>query len=237
MIYIGLDDTDVVDSPGTNQLARRIARELSGSHTVEMIVRHQLLEDPRVPCTSKNGCAAIAVAPRGPLTVAELGSWLEPIVCDHAPPGSDPGLCITARVPAAVTAWGRRCQRELVTQDEAYQVAIETSIYLRGLGGTNGGVIGALAAVGLLAGADDGRVLYLGRSSDDFYGIGGCQTVDSLLARGIDEVRCAGSGHRVSEGTVDVGKRLRPNLVGGRVVLLVVATDDTSLAWSAVRNR
>ena len=30
MIYIGIDDTDVIGSPGTNQLARAILRRLGG---------------------------------------------------------------------------------------------------------------------------------------------------------------------------------------------------------------
>ena len=53
MIYVGLDDTDTLDDPGTNQLARHLVRELSGQFGGRMIVRHQLLEDPRVPCTKK----------------------------------------------------------------------------------------------------------------------------------------------------------------------------------------
>ncbi len=57
MIYVGIDDTDTLDDPGTNQLARHIVRQLSGQFRGRMILRHQLLEDPRVPCTKKNGCA------------------------------------------------------------------------------------------------------------------------------------------------------------------------------------
>ena len=60
MIYVGIDDTDTLDDPGTNQLARHMVRELAGQFRGRMILRHQLLEDPRVPCTKKNGCASIA---------------------------------------------------------------------------------------------------------------------------------------------------------------------------------
>ena len=63
MIYVGLDDTDTLDDPGTNQLARHLVRELAGDFHGRMILRHQLLEDPRVPCTKKNGCASILFEP------------------------------------------------------------------------------------------------------------------------------------------------------------------------------
>ena len=65
MIYVGIDDTDTLDDPGTNQLARLMIRELAGQARGRMILRHQLLEDPRVPCTKKNGCASIAFEPLG----------------------------------------------------------------------------------------------------------------------------------------------------------------------------
>ena len=64
MIYVGIDDTDILDAPGTNQLARLMVRELAGQARGRMILRHQLLEDPRVPCTKKNGCASIAFEQR-----------------------------------------------------------------------------------------------------------------------------------------------------------------------------
>ena len=59
MILLGIDDTDTLEDPGTNQLARHLLRELADRFRARLVTRHQLLEDPRVPCTKKNGCAAI----------------------------------------------------------------------------------------------------------------------------------------------------------------------------------
>lgn len=61
MIYVGIDDTDTLDSPGTNQLARHLVQKLAGRWRSDLITRHQLLEDPRVPCTRKNGCVAMTL--------------------------------------------------------------------------------------------------------------------------------------------------------------------------------
>ncbi len=237
MIYLGLDDTDVEGSPGTNQLARHIVRQIADRFHARLIVRHQLLDDPRVPYTSKNGCASLLLETRGAASAADLPALLAPMVVDWSPAGSDPGLCIATLVPRAVVDWGRRCQQELVTQDDARRLARDSGIYLQGLGGTQGGVIGALAAIGLAAGGDDGRVLYLGSSADDFYDVAGRQSIESLVDRGIDEVRCAESEMAVISGTVDVGKRLRPNLRQGRVVLYVSQSpDEEAPVWHAVRK-
>ena len=52
VIYIGIDDTDIVGSPGTNQLARAIVKALGPIGKKAIICRHQLFFDPRVPYTS-----------------------------------------------------------------------------------------------------------------------------------------------------------------------------------------
>jgi hypothetical protein len=234
MIYVGLDDTDTLDDPGTNQLARHLVRELSDAFVGQIIVRHQLLEDPRVPCTRKNGCASMLFERRAEGSKSEiLIERLREIIIPWCPAGSDPGLCASERVPPAVIDWGRRCKRELVGQEEARRIAAEHGIHLEGLGGTQDGVIGALAAVGLLATGNDGRVVYLGSGGEDLYDITGRLSVESILARGITEIHDVDSGARVFDGFVEVGKRLRPNYRDGRVVLF--AARRSEFEWEAVR--
>src|SRR6476620_3209649 len=133
MIYVGIDDTDTLDDPGTNQLARHIVQELAGQFRGRMILRHQLLEDPRVPCTKKNGCASIAFEPLGSTSLNEFTASLRHLIVPWCPQGSDPGLCVTNVVPQAVIDWGLRCQRELVKQVDARQIATQHNIHLEGL--------------------------------------------------------------------------------------------------------
>jgi hypothetical protein len=101
---------------------------------------------------------------------------------------------------------------------------------LQGLGGDEGGVIGALAAVGLIASGDDGRVLRIGDWPDD---LAGWQDVSTLWERGI-ETRCVDSGQTIAQGNVDVGKHLRPNYRAGRVVLFARRAAEQQ-PWQAVR--
>lgn len=236
MIYLGIDDTDVAGSPGTNQLARAIVKRLGPAAEGAIICRHQLLFDPRVPYTSKNGSASIvlpraAAAPEATLIAPiheEMRSWFIE--------GSDPGLCVTSRVPGAVRSFGQRCQHEVVDQGAARELAAREGLFLEGLGGTEDGVIGALAAVGLAATGEDGRVVQRDGWPwpDEF---SGPRDVAAIRARGIDEIRALDSAALVTTGVVDVGKHLRPNVRRRRIVLFVepaVAADGSSV-WKAVK--
>lgn len=217
MILIGLDDTDTLDSPGTNQLAKAIVRALADHWTCIRIVRHQLLFDPRVPYTSKNGSASIALQPKGSVSTETLKQRCESVMRDWYQVGSDPGLCVSDHVPAAVTEFGRKCCRQLVDQAEAFAIAATHDLFLKGLGGTNGGVIGALAAIGLAATGDDGRVVLHGEWPDDLSGI---VPAEKIRQRGID-ILDEPTGCTADADLIDVGKHLRPNRRAGRTVLFV----------------
>lgn len=234
MIYVGIDDTDTLDSPGTNQLARHLAGRLNPRYRCLRIVRHQLLFDPRVPYTRKNGSASLVLEPQGPHSVEGLRQELLTGMRAWFHEGSDPGLCVTEEVPTKVAGFGRRCQRDLVVQQEARDLAAECGIYLEGIGGTEDGVIGALAAVGLSATGDDGRVIQIGSWPDDLCGL---QDIAALEARDV-RVQCADSGEPVTHGLVDVGKHLRPNYRGGKIVLFVVPAPSglsSARCWQAIR--
>lgn len=233
MIYVGIDDTDTIDDPGTNQLARLMIRELASHARGRMILRHQLLEDPRVPCTKKNGCASIAFEPLASFSHDSFLASVRKMVVSWSPKGSDPGLCVTQKVPQTVSDWGIRCQRELVNQSEARQIAAEHGLYLEGLGGTEDGVIGALAAVGLMATKNDGRVIHFDSDGADWYDLTGCIEARDIRAHGVDEILIMETGEQLSSGVVDIGKRLRPNYRQGKIVLYV--TRNESPHWEAVR--
>jgi hypothetical protein len=234
VIYVGIDDTDVPGTPGTNQLARALAADLADRYRCAVIVRHQLLQDPRVPCTSKNSAASMLLAPSNGSALEPLVRQLQAFLCRRFVEGSDPGLCVTATVPEPITAFARRCQRELVTQEEARRFAVQHGVHLEGFGGTEDGVIGALAAVGLVAEGNDGRVVQIGAWPDD---LTGRQDIETLRVRGV-EVRCLQRGTPVRSGTVDVGKHLRPNYRQHRIVLFVQPAPGErhgTSRWCAVR--
>ena len=220
MIFVGLDDTDNAESRGTGQLARMIAADLAAGYRVLGVTRHQLLVDPRVPCTRNNSSGTILLDGNGTVDLSALTDRVRALMLGDFQPGSDPGLCIAGPVPAAVVDFGRRVQRQLVTQAEARSLAAAHDIRLLGLGGTQDGVIGALAAVGLAASGEDGRYVLVGRSRE----LAGVQPVEVLLKAGIAAVRTL-EGEPVTGGLVAVDK-LRPARRGGQPVAVVEWAGD-----------
>jgi hypothetical protein len=81
---------------------------------------------------------------------------------------------------------------------------------------------------------DDGRVVQVADFADD---LSGRQSIDALHARGV-VVRIEADPSVVPSGVVDVGKKLRPNLRGGRFVLFVEpagADGDNGAQWRAIK--
>lgn len=230
-IFIGIDDTDIVGSPGTNQLARAIVKDLAERADLLRITRHQLLDDPRVPCTSQNGSASILLSPRTEIGLDEVFEICRERMRVWYVVGSDPGLSVCDHVPDEVVAWGQRCKNELVSKSEAFDLAQSLGIRIEGLGGTDGGVIGALAALGLAREGDDGRIVMWQLWPDD---LSGPTSISRVRERQIDVVERE-SGTPVLEGIVNVGKHLRPNLVAGRATLWVTGSLETG--WQALKLR
>ncbi len=236
MIYLGIDDTDMPDTPGTNKLAMHLAEVLENEYVTTWIVRHQLLIDPRVPCTRMNGGVSMALEPRGTYDIPKLAARVRDVMLPWCPEGSDPGLCISTEVPEDIRRWGRRAQRELLTQAEADELAAQTGIYLEPLGGTGGGIIGALAAIGLLATWNSGRVIRCGRAPATAMDVTGVISPSEIQARGVDRIERQDTGESVSFGSVELGKRMRPNLREGQVVLYVLPHENEQrAAWQAQR--
>lgn len=235
MIYVGIDDTDMPDTPGTNKLALHLAYLLDDDYETRWIIRHQLLEDPRVPCTNRNGCVSLELAPRTPAhTAAALISRLRDEILRWVPVGSDPGLCVVEHAPERFTDWGRRAQSELVDQQTALRLASDANVYLEPLGGTGDGVIGALAAVGLLATWNSGRVIRSHRVRPGALDLRGTFTAEEIFNFGVDEILSLDDNAKITTGQVDLGKRLRPNMRERKMVLYVAPQEEGWLAQRVV---
>ena len=227
-IFVGLDDTDTLDSDmGTGHLARLVMDELAALQIVgHGVTRHQLLLDRRIPYTAKNSANVIHLLGEA-ADIPQIARRAQAVMLAHFQPGSDPGLCVGAEVPQAVVAFGRRAQSEIVDQEEAQRLAQESGLTLLGLGGTNGGIIGALAGVGLASSGNDGRFTAIGRARD----LVGTVTAADILTAGIMEVRTRDE-ETIQDGLIETFDKLRPALRGGRAVLYVQPVNGH---WQAVR--
>jgi tRNA(Ile2) C34 agmatinyltransferase TiaS len=228
-LYIGLDDTDMPDSPGTGRLARELATQLAVRWRLVGVTRHQLLNDPRVPMTARNSANVIHLeVDETNLDLTLLADKVTAWLLARFTPGSDPGLCLAFSLPPAVSEFGQRAKTQLVTQAEARQLADRHNLILRELGGTGDGMIGALAAVGLAATGEDGRFIWVGQIRD----LRGVQPVEALMAAGIAGVQTL-AGEAVTGGLINTADKIRPALRGGQPVLLV---EPAGMHWRAVQR-
>ena len=230
MIYIGLDDTDNKTSRGTGRLARAMAATLSERYRVWGITRHQLLVDPRVPYTSHNSSATLHLLEDGDVDLSALADDMQALMLADFQEGSDPGLCVARIVVPEMAEFGRRAKTEVVRQSEARVLAVRCDCILRGLGGTQDGVIGALAGVGLAATGEDGRFILLGTMRQ----LNGVQTVRAILDSGISQVRSM-DGQTLKDGLIDTGGRLRPACREGRPILFVKPQESDPSLWVQVK--
>lgn len=229
MIYIGIDDTDTLDSRGTGRLARNIAAELSRKHQIFGVTRHQLLVHPDIPFTSHNSCATIHVESISN-AIEEIFCTTKRLMVDDFIEGSDPGLAIAAssQITNEAVAFGLDAKKIVVTQERAREVAKNSKIRFEGLGGTEGGIIGAIAGVGLASLKNDGRFLLKGKNRE----LSGVRSISEVINAGIDEVLTL-QGETVCEGKVQIQKNATPSLVQGRAVLFVEQHEDY---WIALKR-
>jgi hypothetical protein len=233
-IYIGFDDTDTTDSDrGTGKLARWFENELPKSCRLWGVVRQQLLLDQSIPYTTHNSSACAIVECSDSSLAGDLISRAVHHIERHFIHGSDPGLCVASEDNLALSKlihFGRACTSRVVTQKEALQAA--SGSHLSGHGGTNGGIIGAAAAVGLTAHGWGGRFIEFGRLRDFPEKV----FVSDLERSGIMVVSIDRQAEiPAPEDVVDTKGWLRPRLWGGKPGLPVTSRGKN--LWEALGEK
>lgn len=229
-LFIGLDDTDTLDSRGTGRLARHVASHLEecGLGRSLGVSRHQLLVDPAIPYTSHNSSLCVALDTGAPRE--EILAVSRTVMEDDFVPGADPGLCVARpdQMTAAVLSFGVRAAQVVVTEEEAYRVAREAGLFLVALGGTGLGVIGALAAVAQRSAGSEGR----------FVELRGVRAVPESLsvarlkaATDIADIRDTAGCPLGDDEMVETLGWIRPSLVNGAPILLVERHPELAGHW------
>jgi len=231
MILIGLDDTDNATSRGTGHLARRLSAELAARGLRPLgVTRHQFLLDERIPYTSHNSGACVAVEGDGTAAAAFAFDFVAAASAD----GSDPGVCVAeaGAVGHQAVAFGRDATRRIVEMEEAFDVARAAGLDLRELGGSGLGVIGALGSVALRAEGDEGRFI-------DLPGLRQLQprvTLPALARLGVRIEQRSDDRTERPHDTLETLGWVRPRLIGGQAVLPVQWSDEHD-AWVPVDRK
>lgn len=160
-VYVGFDDTDTASADrGTGKLARWFEKELPDGCRSWGVIRQQLLVDDAIPYTSHNSSACVVLECVEGLALSSIIDRAAEHILRHFIPGSDPGLCVVSDEDPAlegIISFARLCTTQVVTRQEA--LAAVRGAYLSGHGGTEDGIIGAAAAVGLTAYGWSGRFI------------------------------------------------------------------------------
>lgn len=234
-ILVCIDDTDNMDSPGTGHLAdilRHDLEDIFGGKT-SRITRHQLHVSDEIPYTSHNSTMCFT-ADLNPEALDKFISYAQEFLEKNRAEGSDPGLCVA--VPDRINCkdklikYGTNATRMVLTKSEAVKLAQELEIHLSEHGGTGGGIIGALAGIGLRLGGNNGRF----KGWIEIPETDRIITVSALCSRyDIDEVRPV-DGTRIDDNEkVSLSGKVKTVLLQHKCVLLVKKS-DTGDIWENV---
>lgn len=219
-VFIGFDDTDNLKADrGTGKVARWFGDALPEGCRMEGVLRQQLLLHEGISYTSHNSAACIVLdVPDASLLECLIERAITHIR-HHSLEGSDPGVCVACGSNgnlAPIIAFGRTCTEKIVTQKEAMEAA--SDLHLSGHGGTNDGIIGAAAAVGLTASGWSGRFIEYGRLRDfpDLVHVSELNR-SNILVVSVDRDATIPA----PEDLVYTKNWLRPRLCGSRAVVLV----------------
>lgn len=220
-VLLGIDDTDNLESRGTGYRARQLGLLLaeSGLAQVRGISRHQLFVHPDIRYTSHNSALCIDLA-WGGQPLSELADLSRSFLLAESAPGSDAAFCIAAfdDIPDEVVTYGRCAKNTVLNQQMARDLAQRTGIHLEGVTGDEGGVIGALACVGLRKSGHDGRFVWVAGVRE----LTGVASVAYLLgSTGIDIIQTPDDEILAADARVLVDPWPRPVLLGDKAVLLI----------------
>ncbi|UCF95583.1 MAG: hypothetical protein JSW39_09855 [Desulfobacterales bacterium] len=217
-VYLGFDDTDTRDSLyGTGKLVRWFQSALPEGFECLGVVRQQLFVCDAIPYTSHNSAACLIAETPAPDLLNDVIERAANHLARYAMNGSDPGLCVATELDASLEsliAFGHSCTRAVATQRQALEAAKQ--FHLSGHGGTDAGIIGAAAAVGLTVSGWSGRFIEFG----DLRNLPDKVLVSELNRMGIEVVSMERDAKLPAPNdTVITNGWLRPRLLGHRPVL------------------
>ncbi len=222
-VLISIDDTDNLESIGTGKLAHAFSQEIvsKGWGQTGAISRHQLFVHPDIPYTSHNStmCFPVTVADGCLKKIIKFG---QEFLRKNSAEGSDPGFCVAIvdeiKNTDTLIQFGKKAKKNVLTKEEAYNTAKEMGIHLSEHGGTGGGVIGALAGIGLRLTGNDGRIrgkYFEGRKNE-------IMTVDEIISQtDIQEIREENGERLKANERILLGEKVKSVPLQGKIVLLV----------------
>lgn len=233
--FVCIDDTDNLETRGTGALASIMIENIEekGWGNCSYITRHQLYFHRDIPYTSHNSAMCFVIEHQNNIHDA-LTAFASDFLKKESAEGSDPGLCIAEyenyKSHQPLINYGLRAKKEILTKELAYETARVLGIHLSEHGGTGGGVIGALAGVGLRLCGNDGRI----KGKIKFPIPGDILTVKEILNNSdIDIVQSLEGNPLLENDRIKLGEKVKAVFLNHQKVLLVYREfDKTSKTYS-----
>jgi tRNA(Ile2) C34 agmatinyltransferase TiaS len=170
------------------------------------------------------------VVRRKPTNVDVLIEFCREFLLNESADGSDAGLCIVSwdNITSEVCEFGSAAKKQVLHKADALSLAGKHDIFIEGLTGDGGGVIGSLAAVGLRFVGNDGRVLWLQGLRE----LEGCYSAERLYSTiPINDIASLSGTRLDGDVIIDIGTWARPIMRNGKTVFLVEEVEDESNKW------
>jgi hypothetical protein len=232
-LLIGIDDTDNKESRGTGFKSRQLGHlieQVKLGH-IKGITRHQLFVHDDIAYTSQNSSACLEVISDH---FEKLHVFCKEYLIKEAADGSDAGLCISVwdNITEEIEIWGNRAKKEVLFLEDAIKLAHAKNIFLQGYTGTKIGQIGALAAIGLRKGGNDGRFIWLPGTKDlREFEAGIYKSSELIEILSIDQIIALDHTRIKNEAYICCDNWTRPVLKNGLVTLLVEKSKTTDYDW------
>ncbi|QIZ77301.1 DNA-binding protein [Ferrimonas lipolytica] len=161
-LFICIDDTDIIGSKGTGEIAEEIGALLQQKQLgqASSVSRHQLFVHPDIPYTSHNSSMCFELKTQAEHLPAITQCCIEHLL-EQSAEGSDPGLAIATEEGCdwpRLIDYGQQAKKRVLTKALAYDLAKQLGVHLSEHGGSGDGIIGALAGIGLRKYGSDGRL-------------------------------------------------------------------------------
>ncbi|MFA9423444.1 MAG: hypothetical protein ACERLG_07685 [Sedimentibacter sp.] len=235
--FVCIDDTDNLESRGTGALASLMIEDIEkfGWGKCSYITRHQLYFHPDVPFTSHNSTMCFVIDHEKKI-YDDFKNYAVNFLEKESAEGSDPGLCIAnyevIKDSQELISYGKRAKKEILTKKIAYETAQNIGVHLSEHGGTGGGVIGALAGIGLRLTGNDGRI----KGKLHFPIQGDVITVKEILDNSDVDLVQGTEGQLISDSEkIKLGEKVKAVYLNFQKVLLVYEKSDeetNSYAWN-----
>ena len=160
--FIGVDDTDSPSSKGTGYLTRELCRNIEKENLGKVlnITRHQLLISDKIKYTNRNNAACIEV---NTADIQVLSEFCVQYLKVNSEKRSNPVIviCPADNVSEETILFGLHAKKKVMTISDAENIVKSNNLLAYKIKTGKNGQIGALAAVGLRATGNDGRVIWV----------------------------------------------------------------------------